>query len=185
MESCLFETDRLRIRHAEDSDLSDMFAIYGDIEVMRFLGAEPKAVETKEEIQAMIDRRKSLAEEFGDRLGAWCVVLKETNHVIGAVLFKPLPGRDAKTPSGEIEIGWHLGQAHWGQGFAIEASRACLHYGFSKNPELKRVLACFYPENTRSERIMQKLGMSYLEETDEYYGVPLSVYQITRESAGH
>ena len=118
MESCLFETERLRIRHAEDSDLSDMFAIYGDIEVMRFLGTEPKALETEEEIQAMIDRRKSLAEEFGNRLGAWCVVLKETNQVIGAVLFKPLPGRDAKTPSGEIEIGWHLGQAHWGQGFA-------------------------------------------------------------------
>jgi hypothetical protein len=32
---------------------------------------------------------------------------------------------------------------------------------------------------------MQKLGMSYLGESDDYYGVPLSVYQITRESAGH
>jgi C4-dicarboxylate-specific signal transduction histidine kinase len=54
----------------------------------------------------IIDRRKAMAQEFGDRLGGWSVVLKETNQVIGAVLFKPLPGRDAKTPSGEIEIGW-------------------------------------------------------------------------------
>ena len=185
MEPCLFETDRLSIRHAIDADLEDMFAIYGDIEVMRYLGAEPKAVETRQEIQAMIDRRKSMAQEFGDKMGAWCIVLKETSLVIGAVLFKPLPGRDAKTPSGEIEIGWHLGQAQWGKGYAIEASQACLKYGFSKNPDLVRVLACFYPENTRSERIMQKLGMNFLENTDEYYGVPLSVYQITRESAGH
>jgi [ribosomal protein S5]-alanine N-acetyltransferase len=185
MESWLFETERLWIRQTEDSDIDDMLAIYSDIEVMRYLGAEPKAIETKEEIQVIIDRRKAMAQEFGDRLGGWSVVLKETNQVIGAVLFKPLPGRDAKTPSGEIEIGWHLGQAHWGKGYAIEASGACLNYGFDKNPELGRVLACFYPENTRSERIMQKLGMSYLGESDDYYGVPLSVYQITRESAGH
>ena len=185
MDEFLFETDRLWIRHASDSDLNDMFAIYGDIEVMRYLGAEPKAVETLDEIQFMIDRRKGLAKEFGDRLGAWCIVSKQTNQVIGAVLFKPLPGRDAKTPSGEIEIGWHLGRAHWGQGYAIEASRACLHYGFVKNPDLSRVLACFYPENVRSELIMKKLGMSYLEHTDAYYGVPLSVYELTRESAGY
>ena len=88
----LFETDRLIMRHTQDADLHDMFAIYGDIEVMRYLGREPKAIESIEAIQAMIDRRKGIRANFGDSMGAWSVVSKETGRVIGAVLFKPLPG---------------------------------------------------------------------------------------------
>lgn len=181
----LFETDRLVIRHTEYIDVDDMFAIYSDIEVMRYLGREPKAIGSVEEIQAVIDRRKALRAEYGDSMGAWSVVSKASGKVIGAVLFKPLPGEDGTTPSGEVEIGWHIGRADWGCGYATEAAQACLTYGLKQNPKLNRVLACFYPENTRSERVMIKIGMTFLESTDRFYGVPLSVYEYTRPSAGN
>ncbi len=180
MSDTLFETERLVMRHTQDLDIEAVFAIYGDLEVMRYLGREPKALESLEEAQAMIDRRKALREQFGDAMGSWGIVEKESGRFIGAVLFKPLPGEDGTTPSGEIEIGWHLGRTYWGKGYATEAARACLAYGLSKNPTLERVLACFYPENTQSERVMIKLGMTFLESTSRFYGVPLSVYEIRR-----
>jgi ribosomal-protein-alanine N-acetyltransferase len=57
-----------------------------------------------------------------------------------------------------VEISWRIASPHWGLGYAPEAARACLTYGFTvlQAPE---ILAWTSRDNRASQRVMEKLGM--------------------------
>ena len=57
------------------------------------------------------------------------------------------------------ELGYWIGQPFWGKGYATEAARACLSFGF-KHFALHKIMAYHMPENASSGRVMQKLGMT-------------------------
>jgi RimJ/RimL family protein N-acetyltransferase len=57
----------------------------------------------------------------------------------------------------DIELGYKLARAHWGQGFAVEAAQACLDWALAKRTE--RVVAIVDAANTRSARVLGKIGM--------------------------
>ena len=59
-------------------------------------------------------------------------------------------------------LGYWLGQPFWGQGFASEASRAMIRFAF-ENLKLRQVTANALPENTRSIRVLEKIGLQYVE----------------------
>ena len=58
-----------------------------------------------------------------------------------------------------VEIGWRLAAEHWGRGYATEAARAALQFGFEKL-QLSEILSFTVPKNVRSRRVMERLGMS-------------------------
>lgn len=58
------------------------------------------------------------------------------------------------------ELGYWIGLPYWGRGYATEAARAVVAYGFAKLP-IQRVCARYYRRNPASGRVMQKLGMVY------------------------
>ncbi len=64
------------------------------------------------------------------------------------------PFRDA------LEIGWRLAREAWGQGFATEAARAAVAFGFHEL-ELPEIVSFTVPENVRSRRVMERLGMTH------------------------
>jgi len=78
----------------------------------------------------------------------------------------------------EIEIGWHLGQFAWGRGFATEAAKAVMDYGLNVL-KLDVINAVVYPENEKSIRVMERLEMTPLGITDQYFGLSLLKYQKT------
>jgi RimJ/RimL family protein N-acetyltransferase len=83
--------------------------------------------------------------------GQWTVVERATEDVIGRVgFFNPegWPG---------IELGWIIGRSRWGQGFATEATRACLTWG-ADNLEADHVTSLINPANPQSARIAIKIG---------------------------
>lgn len=83
------------------------------------------------------------------------------------------------------EIGYWIGVPYWGRGYASEAARAVVGYGFEQCG-LRRVFACHFTRNAASGRVLQKTGMRYegtlrhhLKKWDDY--VDLAFYGILRE----
>lgn len=77
-----------------------------------------------------------------------------------------------------VEIGWWLNPAHWGQGLATQAARLCVEQAFAK-PEVSRVFAPVHAGNMRSMRVAEKAGLR-LEAVQ-----PLSAYKQGRLITRH
>jgi RimJ/RimL family protein N-acetyltransferase len=179
----IFETDRLIVRPWTLDDVEASFQMYGDPEVMRYLGrfgaAEVvKSVdEQRERLAKMIERYATIPELQGWVAGA--IELKSTGEIVGTSLLKPLPdGNDVIT--NEIEVGWHLARAHWGKGYATESGAGAIRYGFEVKG-LDVINAVVYTENLASRRVMDRLGMMHQGQTDRYYGITVEHYSLSRE----
>ena len=59
-----------------------------------------------------------------------------------------------------VEIGWRLAAEHWGRGYAPEAARAALAFGFD-TLALREILSFTAVANQPSRRVMEKLGMTH------------------------
>jgi RimJ/RimL family protein N-acetyltransferase len=107
--------------------------------------------------------------------GFWGVFEKSTGALAGRVGFWEPDGWPA------FELGWTIGRAFWGKGYAPEAARRCLDYAFN---EMNRdhVISLIDPMNANSIRVAEKLGET--EEGEwEFMGHKLLIYGISRKSA--
>lgn len=175
------ETERTRIRPWTLDDVEAAYAIYGDAEVMRYLGRDgPGAtVGSLEEMQERLSRAiAKFPPESGFLYSA--VESKAEGAVVGTALLKPLELSDGTSSVDEVEIGWHLNRIHWGKGLGTEMARALVRHGFD-DLGLPELHAIAYLQNSASIRIMQKIGMTYLGTTHRYYGVTAEHYLIKRE----
>lgn len=87
---------------------------------------------------------------------------------------------------GEIEIAWRLGRAHWGQGYATEAAQTVLQHGLC-TLGLSRVIAIANARNERSQRLMERLGMTH-DPADDFerpgaVPTPVVLYRASRKPA--
>lgn len=153
-------------------DAEAAFRIYSHPEVTRFLGGGGDPVESVEaqlaKILGWIERDKNLRPD----LGFWAMDDKELGYPIGSVILRPLPN-DTK-----VEVGWHLGVDHWGTGYATEAARGAIEHGFS-TVGLAEIYAIVQPENLRSVRVAERLGMECLGTTTDYHDLELLFFRIT------
>lgn len=85
----------------------------------------------------------------------WAIVLKGTERIIGSIDF-----HDVSQIGRTADIGYCIARDCWGQGFATEALKAVLDYGFSVL-HLERVSAEYLWENPASGRVMEKAGMHF------------------------
>ena len=127
----VFETDRLIVRQwtERDADVARVFDMLSRWEVARWLGAQPRALESEAEALAAIRRWRSRA-SADDLHGIWAIDVRDTGTTAGSVLVVPLPGVD-NAPTADIEVGWHLHPDSWGHGYATEAARGAVERGFA------------------------------------------------------
>jgi len=142
-------TERLLLREWRDDDLEPWVAMGRDPEVMRFF---PSLVERDRAVEAMTRIRAHHAREG---FGFWAVELGGT--FVGFCGIGRVPFEAHFTPA--VEIGWRLARSCWGHGYATEAARAALAYGFDV-VGLREIVAFLVPENARSARVCEKLGMT-------------------------
>ena len=85
------------------------------------------------------------------------IVLKSTGELIGSggIYYKP--------ETGLWTIGYNLRKDQWGNGYAVEMIRGLIEYARSQR-EVRGITGTFANENTRSRRVMEKLGMAFLED---------------------
>lgn len=163
------ETGRLRLRAFKPDDLDDLYMVFGDAEVMTYIsGGKPR---TREATHAGLLRT---IEGWRDRgFGLWAVVEKDNGHVIG---YCGLIFLDGTT---EIELAYGLAKSSWGKGFATEAARASLRFGFEEL-KLERIVAVVNPQNIPSQRVLEKLGMKYTKDA-HHYNADLMYYEISKQ----
>ncbi|MGA7934929.1 MAG: GNAT family N-acetyltransferase [Kovacikia sp.] len=174
-----WETERLIIRDwvpAEDS--KQAFEIYGDPNVTRFIGSG-KPEESLATQQANLQRMVARFAELKNGTGLWAIVEKNTSQIVRAILLKQLPD-NAGQPTQDYEIGWHLKQAAWGKGYATEAVRAAIDYGFTVL-KLPIIYAIVKPQNHASIRVTQRLGMQPLGLTNQYYNTEAALFELAAE----
>ena len=168
-------TDRLIIRAWEPLyDAQQAFDIYGDLRVTQWLQSDADS-----SLRITQKRLQRYCERCTNGLGVWAVIEKAIDRVIGSILLVPLPNND-KTDSSKIEIGWHFRPASWGYGYATEAATAILNYGFQEL-KLPTIYAVTTSENSRSQRVMARLGMEFMGLTDNHYNQTLKLYSLTAE----
>ena len=124
-----------------------------DSQVMRHF----PATLTREQSDQMVDRM--MAAWDARSFGLWAVERIDSGEFIGFVGLAAPNWETDFTPC--IEVGWRLAHAHWGQGFAPEAARVALAFGFERldlpNDE---IVSFTTKQNVSSQRVMQKIGMS-------------------------
>lgn len=169
----ILETERLILREWTLEDAPAAFAIYGDPEVMRYIGATGSPDANVEQTRAGLERAIARYPERPG-FGFWAAVERTGGAIVGAGLLKHLDGGP------EVEVGYHFARRVWGQGYATELARALVAYGFDRL-ELNRIVGVAYPANRASCRVLEKAGLTY-EGRRRYFGQDLEYYIIERSA---
>ncbi len=153
----MLTTERLLLRQWRDDDLDAWAELNADPSVREFFDG----VLTRDQARASLDRfRAAIA---GRGWGWWAVEVRDTGELVGMAGLDPV---DDGLPFGGVEIGWRLARKAWGQGYATEAARAVLAYGF-ETLGLPEILAMAAVGNVRSHAVMSRLGMTH-EPADDF-----------------
>jgi RimJ/RimL family protein N-acetyltransferase len=145
-------TSRLLLRRWRDDDRDPFAALNADAVVMEHFSAPLRGAES----EAFVDRIERGFDERG--WGLWAVEVPGTAPFIGFVGLNPVTFEAPFTPA--VEVGWRLAREHWGHGYATEAARAALEFGF-ETLALDEIVSFTTQGNTRSRRVMERLGMRY------------------------
>jgi [ribosomal protein S5]-alanine N-acetyltransferase len=141
-------TSRLILRELHDEDLDSFIDIFSRDEVTRYYGRD--VVTSSEEANDLLQKMKSgFLEKRGIR---WGIEARDTKQLIGTIgyhLWSPLHKR--------AEVGYELHPDYWNKGYATEAIKTALSYGFQEM-DLNRISAIVYFENQASNRLLEKIG---------------------------
>lgn len=173
----IFGTERLIAREwRPEEDAEAAFEMYGDPEVVRYLGRTAQPEPSVEAVRSKLEERMARQAALGDGSGAWALEEKSTGEVVGTILVKRLPDGEGN-PTEDFEVGWHLRRRSWGMGYASEAARAALVYA-QETLGLDKIHAVLYRENVRSAKVAERIGMKHVGATDRYYGVEVELYEM-------
>jgi len=144
-------TKRLVLRPWRDEDLEPFAALNDDPDVMEYF---PKRLTRAESDEFAARIRATLS---ASSFGLWAVEWPGETDFAGYVGLA-IPTFEADfTPC--VEIGWRLARSSWGKGVAPEAAMEVLRHGFGACG-LREIVSFTSTENLRSQRVMEKIGMS-------------------------
>lgn len=163
-ETPVVTTSRLRLRGFRAEDLPAHRAAVDDDPAVTWAH---NRIPLADSLRRWADRLDAWA---SDGFGMWIVEVAATGAVIGHAGLQRLDGTD------DVELGYYLGRAAWGQGYATEAARATLAYGFEK-AGLQRIVAVVRTENDASRSVLRKVGFRH-ERDGTYYGAEASLLAV-------
>lgn len=166
-------TPRLRLRPWTLHDAEAALVIYGDPEVSRYLNG--RAIADLDAMRAQLERWIERNQIVPEGQGAFAA-LDHDGVVVGTGLLKPLPDAHGALTD-DVEVGWHLARARWGQGYATEIGRCLIQHGLGALG-LPAIHAVVDAPNVASMRVAHRLGMQHLGTTEAYYGVALEHFRI-------
>jgi RimJ/RimL family protein N-acetyltransferase len=148
------KTERLLLRPwRAAADLDALAAMNADAEVMRWVA--PNRPLSRAESADLLDRIVRHWDEHG--FGLWAVEPRDGEAgcigFAGLAIPSFLP---AVLPA--VEVGWRLAPAWWGRGYATEAARASVDFGFARLG-LRRIVSVIEEHNARSLAVAERLGM--------------------------
>lgn len=167
----IHETDRLWLRAWALEDFDAFAPIARDPRVMRYIADGQPWPDSR------IGWFMGLQCAYQHSLGycCWTLVTKDSNALIGFCGIAPVQSLN------EVEIGWWLTPSHWGQGYAREAAQHVYGQAF-KTHGLTRLVARVYAQNTRSVKVIERLGMAYARDLDSTRIGPVRLYEAAASS---
>ncbi|HEX8332941.1 MAG TPA: GNAT family N-acetyltransferase [Segetibacter sp.] len=146
----LFTSERLLFRKFTEEDDHLIYDLNIDPEITKYLHEEPT---TKERAKHILNNI-ILPQYTLYNHGRWAVHLKAGNEFIGWCGLKYRPELD------KIDLGYRYMKNSWGHGYATEAARQTIQYGFLEL-SLKEIFAATHVENIASQRVIEKCGMEF------------------------
>lgn len=148
---------RLGFRRWNEDDFELACGLWGDQQVTRFIDARGRL--STEQIREKLAREIASEQQYGVQY--WPVFLLENHQHVGCCGLRPYRLDDAV-----YEIGFHICSTFWRQGFALEAARAVIDYGFTRLAA-RALFAGHNPANQSSRQLLTKLNFRYTH--DEFY----------------
>lgn len=169
------ETERILLREIVEEDAHEILYLDSDPEVVRYVGNQPlsqykQAVKT---IEGILEQYRKYS------IARWAVLDKSSNCFLGWAGLKYIEDT-VNGKSDYYDLGYRLAKKHWGKGYATEAARAVLDYGFSKM-NLPAVYAIADSDNINSHHVLEKVGMVF-ENEFQYQSRPHRWYAISNKS---
>ena len=178
------ETERLILRQLTEADAENLFELDSDPEVVRFTPDAGKPKDYTVIQTQTLPRLLALYEQY-EGYGYWAAVEKSSQAFIGWFFFKPAVHALYFNPTlaneSDIELGYRLRKAAWGQGYATEGSKALILKGFSELAT-QRVVAVALAANVASVRVLEKAGLK-LENRFIYegHGQEVVIYALDKD----
>lgn len=166
----VLETKRLLFRHQVLADWDDLWALYCDPEITKYI---PDAPRTRDEARKELEWHMH-GHPKNPQLGLWATIHKESGKFIGRCGLLPweIDGQQ------EVEVAYTIARDYWGRGLGTEAAQAILNYGFEKL-HLDRLICLIDPENIGSQKVAEKIGMNFEKEGRDEIG-PFCIYSINK-----
>lgn len=163
----VFESQRLLFRLFTEEDAPLVQLLNSDPEVLQYVHELP--TDTLEKAMAnLCERILPQYQLYG--YGRWAVFTKDDNRFIGWCGLKFRPERN------EIDLGYRFVKSAWGKGYATEAAKATLDYGFH-TLHIPRIVAVAQTENLASIRVIGKCGFQF-SHVDVIEGFHVKVFQL-------
>jgi len=156
------ETERLIMRGWIEADIRSFAAMNRDERIMEFFPFRLNEEETMQMIGIFCDRMQQEGHLYLP------LIEKKSENFVGIVNLAPVSFTAHFTPA--TEIGWRLAFDFWGNGYATEAAKKLIEYGFNEL-HLDQIVSFTATGNKRSSAVMQRLGMTYEGEFD-HPGLP-------------
>lgn len=148
----VFRTERISIRELNVEDFDNLYEILSDPETMAHYPNPWSQQKTKDWIDWNIESYKQ------NRFGMWALYCLESGKFIGecGITLQDIEGEPLP------EIGYHVHKSRWGRGYATEAAKECLEYGFN-NLGLDIIYTYAKSTNKASLKVAEKNGMKYIK----------------------
>ena len=163
-------TERLSLTDLVDSDFAAMHLMDSDENVMRYIGGAQ--TRSFDDYYAFITQRLSLW--IGEHFHMWAMRLHGSEHFHGWAMIKPI--RD--TP--HVEVGYRMLPSSWGKGYATEATRAVLAYGFNV-ATFDELTAVTHPDNAASQHVLTKCGLTRDGTLNYNGGGEIPFFRLTKQ----
>lgn len=163
------ESERIQFRPYTMADLDFYAALVADPQVMRYIsdGSTRTRQEAEERLRQIIGRYGQ-----GTGTGLMLLVRKEDQVPVGhaGLVEQNVEG------AAELEIGYWIAPAYWGQGFATEAAAALRDEGLQRR---SRLISLIQPGNLGSAKVARRIGMTHERDVD-FKGTLVGLYSIER-----
>lgn len=154
------ETERLILRRFEYSDAGAMLKNWVADEKIQSLYSEP-VYSTREAVNELLD--KYIGSYQKNDYYRWAIIEKKSGECIGQIAYFLV---DSKNHFAEIE--YCIGSDFQCNGFATEATKAVIAYGFDKI-NLHKIQICTKTINKPSKRVIEKCGFTYEGTLRDYF----------------
>ena len=169
----ILETDRLILREMRHEDAEALFEMDKNPDVHKYLWQKPIA--TIEEVHAYIDMVRN--QYTTNKIGRFSTIIKETNELIGWTGIKFVNDHIENGNTNFYDYGYRLNEKFWNKGYATEASKAWLDYGFNQM-NIQEMNAYTHAENGASNHVLQKVGFNFVENYPDEQGIIWKWWQL-------